>query len=97
MRVDGRPVGVVFPAFVDADHQAATNFYLGVVAEARRRGFGLQLLRRGVETMLGRGATRYIGSCDVGNEPMRRAFERVGCARIATRHVFTLSAVPFPR
>jgi len=97
LRVDGRAVGVVFPAFVDAKHQAATNFHLGVVPEARRRGFGLQLLRRGVETMLRRGATRYIGSTDVANVPMRRAFERIGCARIATRHVFTLSTAAFPR
>jgi RimJ/RimL family protein N-acetyltransferase len=97
LRVDGAAVGVVFPAFLEADRQAATNFYVGVVPEARGRGFGAQLLRRGVETMLRRGATRYVGTCDVGNEAMRRAFERIGCARVATRHVFTRSAARLPR
>jgi len=93
LRIEGRAVGAVFPAFVDATHQAGTNFHVGVVPEARGRGHGAQLLVRGVETMLARGATRYVGTCDVGNAPMRRAFERIGCARIATRHVFTRPTV----
>jgi len=88
LRIDGRAVGAVFPAFVAPDHQAGTNFHVVVVPEARGRGHGAQLLVRGVQTMLGRGATRYVGTCDVGNAAMRRAFERIGCTRIATRHVF---------
>ncbi len=92
LRLSGRAAGVVFPAFADATREAATNFYVGVVPEFRGRGLAGTLLVRGIETMLARGATRYVGSCVAENVPMRRAFERIGCSKIATRHVFRADA-----
>ena len=57
---------------------------------------GAVLVRRGIETMLARGATRYIGSCDVRNAAMIRIFERIGCSRVTSQHVFVRAAATSP-
>ncbi len=89
LRIRGRPVGIVLPAFTDHTHQVATNLYMGVVPEARGCGLGAVLVRRGIETMIARGALRFVGSCDIVNTPMRRIFQKFGCVAIATQRVFT--------
>jgi RimJ/RimL family protein N-acetyltransferase len=68
-----------------------------VDAEFAGRGLGAVLVRRGIETMLARGATRYIGSCDVRNAAMIRIFERIGCTRVTSQHVFVRPAATLPR
>jgi RimJ/RimL family protein N-acetyltransferase len=88
LRIDGVPAGLVLPAFLDDKKDGGTLFYVGVVPEFRGRGLGAVLTRRGVETMLARGVTRYADSCNVENAPMRRIFERLGCSRVTTRHFF---------
>jgi RimJ/RimL family protein N-acetyltransferase len=97
LRIDGRSAGLVLPAFADASRGPATNLYVGVDREFAGRGLGAVLVRRGIETMLARGATRYIGSCDVRNAAMIRIFERVGCARVTGQHVFVRPAATLPR
>ncbi len=94
LRIDGAAAGVVLPAFVEAERQACTNLYVGVVPEFRGRGLGGVLVRRGVDTMLARGATRYIGSCDVCNAPMRRIFERIGCTPVTTQRMYLRRLAP---
>ena len=92
LRCGGRAAGIVFPGFAEFESLTATNLHVGVVPEFRGRGLGGVLLRRGIETMLRRGATRYAGSCDVANVPMVRLFERIACPRIAVRHMFVRHA-----
>jgi RimJ/RimL family protein N-acetyltransferase len=93
LRLGGRAAGLVLPAFADPSRGPATNLWVGVVPEFAGRGLGAVLVRRGIETMLARGATRYIGSCDVRNAPMVRVFERIGCSRVTSQHVFVRAAV----
>lgn len=97
LRIDGRAAGLVLPAFADVNHQPATNLYVGVVPEFARRGLGAVLVRRGIETMIARGATRYIGSCDVRNAPMLRVFEKIGCVPVTSQSVFVRPAAGMPR
>ncbi len=88
LRIDGVAAGVVIPAFLDARRDGGTLFYVGVLPAFRGRGLGAVLTRRGVETMLARGATRYADSCNALNTSMRRIFDRLGCGLVTTQHFF---------
>lgn len=88
LRVGGIAAGLVIPAFLDERRDGGTLFYVGVLSEFRGRGLGAVLARRGIETMLARGATRYADSCNAANVPMRRIFERLGCGVVTTQHFF---------
>lgn len=92
-RVGERAAGFVLPAFADRSRQPATNLYLGVLPWARSRGLAQAMASRGMRAMQGRGATRYVDSCDVRNAPMRSVFARLGCSRIATQTIFTAPVI----
>jgi ribosomal protein S18 acetylase RimI-like enzyme len=74
LRISGVAAGLVIPAFLDAKRDGGTLFYVGVLPEFRGRSLGEALTRRGVETMLTRGVTRYdrnaAGACS--STPSRR-------------------------
>ena len=85
------PLGVVIPALADASHEVGTNFYVGLVPEARGRGLGAAIHLRGLATLRDRGAKRFIGSTDLRNTPMRRVFENVGYAQGTQQHILRLA------
>jgi RimJ/RimL family protein N-acetyltransferase len=86
--VGGRPAGLVLPAFLFPRSAEVTNLHVGIVPAFRGRGLGLALEERGLRTMARRGATHYVGSCDVRNAPMTALFRRMGCRRTRTQHLF---------
>lgn len=88
--LDGRPAGVVIPAFCDGTRREGTNLHVGLVPEARGRGWGATLHLRGLATIRRRGAEVFYGSCDTRNAAMRRVFERVGYARETTQYLLAL-------
>jgi len=65
--------------------------HFGVVAEARRTGYGKALLVRTLQAAREGGSTCYVGSTRESNEPMRRLFASVGCRELGTRLIFSLS------
>lgn len=76
--VKDKPIGLTMPQLHDAGGEIGSNFYLGVLPEERKNGFGTLLQRRAVETLIRRGVDLIAGSTDVMNKPMRRIFRRLG-------------------
>jgi ribosomal protein S18 acetylase RimI-like enzyme len=74
----GKYVGITLPQLHDEGGEIGSNFYLGVVPEERRKGFGRALQRRAVETLRKRGAKMIVGSTDAENTAMIRVFESLG-------------------
>ncbi|UCD04973.1 MAG: GNAT family N-acetyltransferase [candidate division WOR-3 bacterium] len=73
-----KPVGLTMPQLHDADGEIGSNFYLGVLPDERKKGWGTFLQRKAVETLIRRGVDLIAGSTDVKNKPMRRIFRRLG-------------------
>ena len=69
------PIGIVMPAFLNAGRHFGGNLYIGVVPAARGRGLGKILQYRGLQTMVKRGAIKFLGSTDSLNLPMIKIFE----------------------
>jgi RimJ/RimL family protein N-acetyltransferase len=79
------PIGVLLPQrFPDTPHDG-TLMSVGLLPEARNKGFGRILHAMGMEILASQSATDYIGSTDVQNVPMRKIFERNGCELIGIR------------
>jgi ribosomal protein S18 acetylase RimI-like enzyme len=78
-------IGVLLPQrFPDTPHDG-TLMSVGLLPEARNKGFGRILHAMGMEILAGQGATDYIGSTDIQNVPMRKIFEWNGCEIIGIR------------
>jgi ribosomal protein S18 acetylase RimI-like enzyme len=71
-------VGITMPQLHDEKGEIGSNFYLGVVPEERKRGFGRALQKRAIETLRRRGAKMVVGSTNVNNTAMIRVFESLG-------------------
>ncbi len=73
-------------AFVAAQIEPATGWsritYMGVVPEARGKGLGKWVHRRGFALMRQQGGTLYHGGTDAKNIPMQRLFENHGCKQV---------------
>jgi GNAT superfamily N-acetyltransferase len=73
-----KPIGITMPQLHDEAGEIGSNFYLGVIPEERKKGFGRALQRRAVETLQERGAKMIVGSTDEKNAAMIRVFESLG-------------------
>jgi GNAT superfamily N-acetyltransferase len=77
VRENGDDVG----ALILADHPGYGNcevVYMGVVAEARGRGFGEQIMRFALQVAAAHGAERVVLAVDAGNAPALAAYRRAG-------------------
>lgn len=79
-------IGVVLPYLSRGDPSRGMVAYLGVVPERRGQGNGTTLHAYGLHRLAQLGATRYIGSTDTRNVPMRRIFAaNQAVARVSRR------------
>jgi GNAT superfamily N-acetyltransferase len=85
---DGTEAGYVLIGGVDEPGRA-TIIHIGVVPEARGRGYVDELLQAGNSAARGRGFDRILSDVDVDNPPMLAAMERNGhSAADTTWHVW---------
>ncbi len=86
--LDGHVAGMVLPQlYFDAPEQGSI-FNIGLVPEYRGRGLGRLLHARGLHDLKHLGATRYVGSTDILNVPMRRIFAANGCTEKGVRRIY---------
>jgi RimJ/RimL family protein N-acetyltransferase len=88
--LDDEPVGVVLPQPYPKSPLEGTLFYVAVLPSFRGRGYGTGLHAAGLAFLAEQGLTRYVGSTDVRNTAMMRAFERNGCKVTGTQFFFSL-------
>lgn len=86
---DGTLVGLVIPSRSAYD---ASVSYLGVVPEARGRGYAHDLLAEITHVHASAGATRITGTTDTTNVAMGSAFHRAGYSLRSTRIVLSAPA-----
>jgi ribosomal protein S18 acetylase RimI-like enzyme len=79
------PIGIVLPQRFPDDPYEGTLMSVGLVPKARSKGYGKILHAKGMEILAQQGATEYVGSTDVQNEPMIRVFEENGCQFVGIR------------
>jgi ribosomal protein S18 acetylase RimI-like enzyme len=87
VREKGDDVG----ALILADHPGYGNcevVYMGVIPQARGRGFGEQMMRFALEVAAQRGAERLVLAVDAGNTPALAAYRRVGFLQWDRRIVY---------
>lgn len=72
-------IGVLLPQIYPDIHTEGTLYYIGVAPERRGEGWGKRLHAHGLALLASRGATRYVGSTDLRNEPMVRVFRHNRC------------------
>lgn len=78
-------------ALILADHPGGGNWeliYMGVVAEARGRGYGDDILRFALQAATTGGAERLVLAVDAENAPARAMYERAGFATWDKRRVY---------
>jgi ribosomal protein S18 acetylase RimI-like enzyme len=81
------PIGVLIVA--DATEQASCEIvYIGVVPEARRRGFGLELTRHALEEAHLRGLSSVTLSVDERNGPAWELYRKLGFEQFDSREVY---------
>lgn len=85
--LEGRPVGVILPQIFPDLRTVGTLFHIGILPEFRGRGLGRILHAKGLE-LLSDEVDSYVGSTHVLNTPMIRIFERNGCERTTTQHMY---------
>ena len=71
--------GVLLPQIYPDIQTEGTLYYIGVAPERRGEGWGKRLHAHGLALLASRGATRYVGSTDLRNEPMVRVFRHNRC------------------
>jgi RimJ/RimL family protein N-acetyltransferase len=85
---DGILVGLVMPT---KSLTFGTIGYIGVVPEQRGHGYSHDLLVRGTATLHAAGISVIRADADVDNEPMAKAFRRVGYTQAGTRREYQLN------
>lgn len=86
----GRPVGALL--LNEAQHAAGLDLvYLGLVPEARGRGFGRVLLARAISLAQARGDRSIMLAVDEENAPALRLYRAAGFRRTAQRRAFVAS------
>jgi GNAT superfamily N-acetyltransferase len=76
--LDGKPVAFVCAQVQPSDGWARIT-YMGVVPEARGRGLGTWVHRRGFRMLRDQGGKLYHGGTAAANAPMLRLFRAHGC------------------
>jgi GNAT superfamily N-acetyltransferase len=84
---NNEPVGVVFAQRYDDRPEEGSLFFIGVLPEHRGKGYAKVLHAKGLEMLAAIGVTEYVGSTDIANAPMIRAFAANGCRLYAVRDV----------
>lgn len=82
-----RPVGIIFAQRYDDKPEEGSLFFVGVASTYRGKGLAKVLHAKGLELLSQVGVKEYVGSRDVLNIPMIKAFESNGCRLYATRDV----------
>jgi ribosomal protein S18 acetylase RimI-like enzyme len=84
---DGRSVGVLLMTeMADSGHWDVS--YLGIAPEARRRGLGRAVMRKGLLEAKAGGARRVTLSVDARNAPALQLYRSLGFAAFDCREVF---------
>ena len=84
---DGRPVGVLLLMRSPETHDWEIS-YLGVVLEARRKGFGRELVWKALTEAQSAGAPYLTLSVDARNQPARKLYRDLGFEPYDRREVF---------
>jgi mycothiol synthase len=84
-RAGGDPAGVVLLGGTDEDWEL---LYTGVLPEARRRGFGMELVRKAIIEAEAAAAGALSLSVDARNEPAWRLYRRLNFVVFGAREVF---------
>jgi ribosomal protein S18 acetylase RimI-like enzyme len=85
--MDGRPIGVLLMADMP-DSGARDVAYVGIVPEARRRGFGRELMLKALFDARGDGVRRVTLSVDARNEPALQLYRGLGFVPYDRREVY---------
>jgi hypothetical protein len=86
-RTGGEPIGVLLQT-ASADSGEWETSYVGVVPEARRRGFGRALMLRALSEARAAGAETLTLSVDARNQPAAELYHDLGFERFDRREVF---------
>jgi ribosomal protein S18 acetylase RimI-like enzyme len=84
---EGRPVGVLLMTLLPETGEWDVA-YMGVVPEARRRGFGREILLKGLTEAWAAGVERVVLSVDVRNRPAWELYRSVGFEPYERRTVY---------
>lgn len=86
---ESRRAGVMFAQrYVDKPEEGSI-FFIGLTPEFRGKGLAKILHAKGLELLAGIGCTGYVGSTDIQNTAMIRAFEANDCTLTAIRKIDT--------
>ena len=88
-----KPIGITMPQLHDEGGEIGSNFYLGVIPEQRKKGFGRTLQRKAVEILRGRGAKMIVGSTDEKNTAMKKVFEALGYEFKENQYFYTYTGM----
>lgn len=77
--LDGEIVGVILGYRFPYEPREGTVTFIGTLKRARGRGLGRLLHARALTALAGVGATAYLCSTDVRNEPMQALYRANGC------------------
>ncbi|MGB7054867.1 MAG: GNAT family N-acetyltransferase [bacterium] len=86
-------VGITMPQLHDERGEIGSNYYLGVIPEERKKGYGRALQRRAVETLHKRGAKMIVGSTEPENTAMIKVFESLGYEFTEYQYFYKYSGV----
>jgi len=89
--LERRYIGVMLPQIFPDKEEWGGVFYIGLIPEARNKGYGRIMLSKCMEILKGQGIKRYIGSTNTNNEPMLRVFESTGCKEMFKRFIYSTS------
>ena len=88
--LDGKIAGLVLPQLFHDAPEEGSIFNIGLLPAYRGRGLGRLLHARGLDDLKRLGATRYVGSTDIVNVPMRRIFAANGCREKGVRRIYRM-------
>jgi RimJ/RimL family protein N-acetyltransferase len=81
-------IGVVLPQRYPDTPWDGTLMCIGVTQESRGKGVGKLLHAKGLSILKSQGATDYVGSTDILNQPMISVFLANGCHHTAVRRFY---------
>lgn len=84
---ENEPIGVVFAQRYEDKLEEGSLFFIGLLPEYRGKGYAKLLHAKGLEMLSDFGVKEYVGSTDVKNIAMIRAFAANGCRLYAIREV----------
>lgn len=86
--LDKRYIGIISPQLYSGEEKLGTVFYLGLIPNARNKGYGKIIHSKCLDLLKVQGAEKYIGSTNINNKPMCTVFESNGCKEKFKRLVY---------